>query len=142
MRRSPSRAHRPWAWCASLFLCLGLIAVAVGRADADGGGGKTKQKPAKRRVEVARCVSFSQSDGDRSAELSLSNGCDIAVSCGVSWSLRCESADGKRGPRNKGGAAFVLQPAESHGVSASADACGNDGWVIDDIAWHCSPESK
>jgi hypothetical protein len=133
MRRTASRAHRPWAWCALLLLVA--VTVAVGRADAD-----PKKKPAKRKVEVARCVSFDQKDGDGSAELSLTNGCDIAVSCGVSWSLRCESADGKRGPRKKGGAAFILAPGESNGVSASADACGNDGWVIDDITWHCNPE--
>jgi hypothetical protein len=135
MRRPASRALRPWAGCVSLLLILLLPAIDAG---ADPKNSK-KKKATKRRTDVSRCVSFDQDDGDRSALFRLANGCTIPVSCGVTWSLRCESAGGKRGERSKGGSAFELEPDAANTVTASADACGNDGWVIDDIAWHCSP---
>lgn len=124
----PSRWAR-WATCA--------LALAIVTHSAAADGKKKKKRPA--RPSIAACTSFDQVDkADETVELVISNACDVAVSCSVSWTVTC-APDSKRKQRHHNGAAFALQTAQSQASVASAEVCGNDGWVIDDVVWQCQP---
>ena len=118
-----------WATCALALVIVTQTATAQSKK-------KKKRAP---RPSIAACTSFDQIDkADESVELVIGNSCDVAVSCSVSWTVTC-APDTKRKHRHHNGAAFALETSQSQASVASADVCGNDGWVIDDVVWQCQP---
>ena len=140
MRRPLSRA--PWVGC----VWSALSAVALVTSILGGGGdaeAQSKSKKVKKRVEkVSACVDFRQDGGDGSVDFHFVSSCARALDCGVTWTLQCETWEGKRSARSHDGAAFVLEPDASHVATASASSCGDDGWVIDDVSWSCTPPKQ
>jgi len=130
MRRPSSRAR--WA---ALALALTVTAV-VAPALAD-----RKKKPvAKKRTPVSQCARFDQVErGDDAVDLLLDNGCDVRLSCSVSWKLVC-SPGTARAKRTDQASVFALAVGAAQATTASASTCGDEGWVIDDVIWACRPD--
>jgi len=120
-------------------LCAVALALAASPALADHKKKKPKAKPP--RVSVADCTTFDQRDReDESIDLVIGSSCEVPVACSVSWTLVC--APGTRQSRKSNhGEAFTLVAAQVQSTNASADTCGNSGWVIDDVVWACNPQS-
>lgn len=98
-----------------------------------------RKKKARARPSISTCTTFDQVDrADDSVDLLIGNQCELEVSCSVSWTVTC-APDRKHKSRHQGGRAFTLGIAQVETSNASAAACGNDGWVIDDVVWSCQP---
>ncbi|MEZ4401847.1 MAG: hypothetical protein R3B06_17595 [Kofleriaceae bacterium] len=124
------RSWAPWAACA-LVLALTTTTVFADR--------KRGKRPAKARDSIAMCTSFDQVDRDDEAiDLVVANDCEVALACAVSWKLTCVPQRGAR-QAHQHGVTFDLAPAQQQRSLASPEACGNDGWEIDDVVWSCKP---
>lgn len=120
-----------WARWAACALALAVVAQP---ALAD-----KRKKKVKARASIAACTSFDQVDRvDDSVDLVISNSCEIPVSCSLSWTVTC-APDTKHKHRHQHGQAFDIATDMAQTANASAAACGNDGWVIDDVTWSCQP---
>lgn len=118
-------------------LALAALAIAASPAMAE-----TKKKPKKKakKTPVSVCASFDQRDReDEGVDLVVGNGCDVKLSCNVSWSLTCTPRSG-HASRTTDRADFALDTGGTQSTLASPGRCGNDGWVIDDVSWSCQPE--
>ena len=114
-----------------LFAAMAMLATpAVTASDATA---QSKGKN-KRRINVSRCVKYTQARIKEGISVHLENRCGIELSCGVTWVVRCQSTP--KLPHHAGDS-FVLAKAASHLSEATSAACGDDGWEIDRIRWSC-----
>lgn len=98
------------------------------------------KKKVKKKTPVSVCAHFDQVDkDDDGVDLVVANRCDIKLSCSVSWTLTCAPASA-RASRTQHASAFELEVGSDQRTLASPAACGNDGWVLDDVSWSCRPE--
>jgi hypothetical protein len=120
-------------------LCAVVLALVCSPAVA----GPRKSKAAKKtRVSIASCTSFDQRDrDDDGVDVVVSNQCEVRLACSVSWSLACVPAAGKT-RRSQHGQAFSLAIEASETTSITPEACGNDGWEIDNVSWSCQPDPE
>ena len=126
--RSIRRARRAGSVLALALVCLSS---SVG---ADGA------RPFKRdKGSISACTAFTQRDAsDDSVEFTVASSCTMPIECTITWAVIC-APDTKRAKRKQAGAAFTLETSESRVTTASAAACGDDGWAIDDVSWQCAP---
>lgn len=98
------------------------------------------KKKVKKKTPVSVCAHFDQVDKeDDGVDLVVANRCDIKLACSVSWTLTCAPETAKVS-RSQHAAAFDLEVGSDQRTLASPAACGNDGWVLDDVTWSCRPE--
>ncbi len=117
---------------------IATVALAVLSTTAVAGPKKGRGK-ARTVKAIAACTSFDQIDReDDGVDLVVSNRCEIKLACSVSWSLTCRPAVGKS-TKSQHGEAFALSTDAVETTSATPTACGNDGWVIDNVTWSCQP---
>lgn len=114
----PNR-QAPWVICALATTMLMISAGTLAAGD-------------DKKVQVNECVAYDQDDLDDGLSIRLTSSCPVDLRCEVSWKLSCEGARAK-----KTTSAFGLIADTSHKVEASAAACGNAGWAINDVAWAC-----
>jgi hypothetical protein len=92
-------------------------------------------KPAKTEQFVERCVKFNQErEEERGVRLELHNGCDVSVTCTLSWSARCPGHARTAVPQST---SLRLSPGAADSAFANAIACGNEGWEITGVRWYC-----
>lgn len=120
-------------------LCVAALALLCSPAVA----GPKKPKPKKAtKVSIASCTSFDQREReDEGVDVVVSNQCDVRLACSVSWTLTCKPAEG-RDRRSQHGQAFSLVSSATETTAISPEACGNDGWEIDDVAWTRQPDPE
>jgi hypothetical protein len=82
------------------------------------------------------CVGFLKTDVERGFEYQVSNVCSQKLACSVSWTLRCESNEGKVMSKKRVTERVSLSADSSASVSASADSC-KQAWRIEDVGWKC-----
>jgi hypothetical protein len=143
MRRTHARA--PWVGCAWFLvsaLAIVLSLAAVGDDDAAAQSKSKKKKIKKRTEDVSSCVTFGQSDAGDAVNFRFVSTCEAPLSCGVTWTLQCESWEGKKTAKTHDGVAFELESNASYLATASPATCGDDGWAIDDVSWSCTPPKK
>lgn len=118
------------------LVCLALAAMVAPAA------AQPKKKKAKKKTPVSVCAHFDQVDKeDDGVDLVVANRCDVKLSCSVSWTLTC-APETPKVSRSQHGTAFDLELGADQSTLASPSACGNDGWVLDDVIWSCQPEKK
>ncbi|HVV88577.1 MAG TPA: hypothetical protein VHE35_36285 [Kofleriaceae bacterium] len=120
-----------------------LCALALAALCSPAAAGPHKKTVKRAKVSIASCTSFDQLDRDTDdgVDLVVSNRCDVRLACSVSWSLTCRPAEGKS-RRSQHGEAFSLATDATQSTAATIDACGNDGWQIDDVSWSCQPDPE
>jgi hypothetical protein len=92
---------------------------------------------------LARCTSIDQREKDETTlQLTVRNGCTMPIDCKVSWRLVCAPQSKKRRSVTPASTAFTLATGASEVSDLSAAACGDDSWVIRDIAWRCSASAE
>lgn len=84
------------------------------------------------------CVQLSSSPATTGLSLDVSNHCDRALACRITWTVQCESQTGKVTRTRAGAAQMSLAASASGNALASTSECG-DGWRVDDVRWACSP---
>jgi hypothetical protein len=80
------------------------------------------------------CAEYSQEKVDDGLRFELRNTCSYALTCSLSWQVRCE------GGRNSPGARSTQLELPANGTgsaSAYASACAPHGWSISDVRWRC-----
>lgn len=124
------------------FTSLSLCALAVsllatlGGALADSRPSKTV-KPAK---SLAACTTFDQVDtDDTTVALTIHNRCSMPIDCSISWRLVCAPDAKSRRSVHAGTSRLSLTSATSGSTEASAAACKDDSWSIDEVRWSCQP---
>lgn len=115
-----------------------ILAALIGCAIALGVTAATAAKP--KRVKIARCVKYSQKRGsdEQSVNVGLRNQCRYAVSCTVEWKITCEDDDADTPARVQARTVDLGRGAREI-INASAAACGDASWAVDDIKWTCEP---
>lgn len=109
----------------ALVLCFAMGSLALaGEAQADEAG-------------AGDCVGFSKTDVEKGFEYAINNACSRKLSCNVSWTVTCETNDGRVTSKKRESAKLAIDGDGSGSVTASAAAC-KQGWSIDDVGWHCS----
>ena len=118
-----------WAVC-------GLALVIAKPSLADRGDSKLVRR------SIAECTGFDQRDRDSEdgVDISVRNGCEIALRCTVSWKLTCAPESKKRRRDLRGAVDFLLPTSAEKSVTASSGSCGYDGWQLSDVQWSCRPE--
>ena len=92
------------------------------------------------RRSVAACTSFEQTDqGETRVAFAIRNACSMPVDCAVSWRVLCAPESKRRRSTHPGSVRLAVEPAASQRAEASAEVCGDDGWVIDSVEWRCEP---
>ena len=132
-----TRSRVPWVgrvWSAPLLVALITVLL---MSDRDAAAQQKSKKKTNRSVDVASCVTCRQDDADDGVDFHLDSNCEVALDCSVTWTLRCQTREGKKGKKAHDGVAFALEPNASHLASASPQSCGEDGWIIDDVIWSC-----
>ena len=96
--------------------------------------------PATARKSIADCTSFSQRDleEDGGVDFTIDNKCEVKVSCGIKWTLTCAPGS-KRAKKSREQVVMDIESGMSDGTTASAEACGYDGWEISGVTWSCEP---
>ena len=119
-------------------LALAALAIAASPAFAE-----TKKKSKKKKVRktpVSVCASFDQHDREEAGvDLVVGNGCDVKLSCNVSWTLTCTPRGGGN-TRTSERSDFALDTGGQQSTLASPASCGSHSWQIDDVSWSCQPE--
>jgi len=96
-----------------------------------------------RHKTVADCTQFDQNDkGDDAISLTLHNTCSIPVDCSLSWDVVCAPKSAKRRATHPGSAKVSLASGAEQSTDASASACGDDAWAIDNVIWSCQPNNE
>jgi hypothetical protein len=130
MRPTPRRARR--SGCARALLaaaCLLSIITGASIASAD-----------RRRGSVSACTTFTQADRDDDlVDFTIASTCTVPLACRVSWRLTCAPESRKRRRSLPSSTSFRIAASSSEQRTASAAACGDDGWVIDRVTWSCAP---
>ena len=125
-------------WTRGVIATVALAVVSTTAA----AGPKTGHRKPRTVKAIAACTSFDQVDReDDGVDLVVANRCEIKLACSVSWSLTCRPAVGKS-KKSQHGEAFALSTDAVQTTSATPTACGNDGWVIDDVTWSCQPDPE
>jgi hypothetical protein len=89
---------------------------------------------------IAECTTFDQADkGDSAVTFTIHSGCTVPIDCSVSWRVVCAPDTKKRRSVHAGTAKMSLQLATGSDTEASASACGDDSWAIDNVEWSCQP---
>jgi hypothetical protein len=90
--------------------------------------------------QIEDCTSFDQTElaEDAGVQFTIKNTCEATLQCGIKWTLTCAPGT-KKAKKSKGAVTFELDEGTSDGTTASSDACGYDGWEIDDVTWSCEP---
>jgi len=92
------------------------------------------------RRSVGACTIFDQADqGVARVGFTIQNACSMPVDCAVSWRVVCAPQASRRRSAHPGSVRFAIDPAASQRAEASAEVCGDDGWVIDSVKWRCDP---
>jgi hypothetical protein len=92
----------------------------------------------KKRQSIKDCTSFDQVDrtDDDAVDLTVSNRCEATLACSIRWQLVCAPGT-RKAKRSKHASTFELAPDASETATASAAACGFEGWEISEISWSC-----
>lgn len=90
-----------------------------------------------RKRSLARCTSFDQREQESALELTIKNSCTMPIDCTLSWQLVCAPESKKRRKVMPSQTAFTLSSEAVQATSASAEACGDDSWIIKDVLWRC-----
>ena len=81
------------------------------------------------------CVGVRRSEMGDGLRFELQNDCGRELACKISWNLKCGDAPPKL--RERGDEKFEIAVDASQAVEATAEACGNRSWRIDDVRWNC-----
>lgn len=130
---------RLWAvTLVSVAIVLGVSSVSIERTGVRTSTEAIAKPKAKKRV--ARCVRYNQVlGGDKqSVDISLRNRCRVPMTCSVEWKITCDADEADAEPRDFA-KVVELGKGMRESVNASAAACGDDGWAVDDIKWDCEP---
>jgi hypothetical protein len=122
-----------------LLAALLLAGAALGSAA--GVAAPRGERSAKATTPVTACVKFRQERaGEEGLRLELHNGCDYAVTCKLTWLVRC------RGSRAESAVSrsedVALEPDGEQSTVAAAPACGSEGWEIKGVRWYCETPDK
>jgi hypothetical protein len=91
------------------------------------------------RRSIDDCTRFDQRDaGDDAVELSIDSTCPIPLQCRIAWRLTC-APETRRRRSTPASVSLRLDAGASVTRTASAAACGGDGWMIDRVVWSCAP---
>jgi len=89
---------------------------------------------------LADCTTFDQEDkGDSGVSFTLHNRCSVPVDCSITWQLVCAPESHKRRSVHANTAKLALTEGAARSTDASAAACGDAGWSLEDIQWSCQP---
>jgi len=125
---------------ALLFGVATIIGASSVSFDGDNATTNTAQAEpkAKKSRSLSRCVKYGQHLGEdkQSVDISLRNRCRMPVSCSVEWKITC---DGEDGAGHESADVLRLVKGARETLNASAAACGDEGWAVDDIKWECEP---
>ena len=92
------------------------------------------KKSVKTQQFASDCAEYSQEKVNDGLRFELRNTCDYAMTCSLSWVVRCE---GGRGGANSRTVKLDLSSRGTESASASAAACAPHGWSINDVRWRC-----
>lgn len=95
-----------------------------------------------RKRSLARCTSFDQREQESALELTIKNSCTMPIDCTLSWELVCASESKKRRKVMPSQTAFTLSSEAVQATSASAEACGDDSWIIKNVLWRCEANKE
>ncbi len=95
-----------------------------------------------RKRSLARCTSFDQREQESALELSIKNSCTMPIDCTLSWELVCAPESKKRRKITPSQTAFTLSSEAVQATSASAEACGDDSWIIKNVLWRCEASKE
>jgi hypothetical protein len=95
-----------------------------------------------RKRSLARCTSFDQRETESALELTIKNSCTMPIDCTVSWQLVCAPESRKRRKITPGQMAFTLSSDAVQSTAASAEACGDDSWIIKNVLWRCEASKE
>lgn len=95
-----------------------------------------------RKRSLARCTSFDQRETETALELTIKNSCTMPIDCTVSWQLVCAPESKKRRKITPAQMAFTLSSDAVQSTAASAEACGDDSWVIKNVLWRCEASKE
>jgi hypothetical protein len=82
------------------------------------------------------CVGVSRTEAGDGLVFEIQNGCDRKLACEMTWNLKCGEKPATLTER--GQEKFAISADASHSVAATATACGNRSWRIDNVQWACS----
>lgn len=124
--RHPTRAR----WLLAAGAVAAFSTVSTSAAD---------PKP-KRAKSLGDCASFDQRDreDEDGVDFTIESRCEPKLACSIKWSLTCAPGT-KKAKKTREAVAFQLENGQSESHTASAAACGFDGWQIGDIVWSCDP---
>lgn len=95
-----------------------------------------------RKRSLARCTSFDQREQESALELTIKNSCTMPIDCTLSWELVCAPESKKRRKITPSQTAFTLSSEAVQATSASAEACGDDSWIIKNVLWRCEASKE
>lgn len=111
----------PFVACLALLAALSAVASRADAADS-----------------AEDCVRLSSNPVDKGVSLEVDNHCDRALSCRLTWTVACESGNGKVSRTRAGAAQLAVGASASGRALASTAECG-EGWHVDDVRWVCAP---
>ncbi len=86
-------------------------------------------------TSVGDCVRFELARTEPDMAYTIDNSCDLAVSCTVSWRLVC--GESRSGRVSDGRRRLRVARSASSEIAISAASCGDDQWIVEDVAWVC-----
>ncbi len=86
-------------------------------------------------TRVGDCVRFEVARTEPDMAYTIDNSCNLAVSCTVSWRLVCGESRG--GKVSDGRRRLRVAGATSSEIAISTASCGDDEWIVEDVAWVC-----
>jgi hypothetical protein len=140
-----TRSFTRWAFCALALSCAASVAVADSKTAKSEARPKTEGKTVtvKSKKSLAACTSFDQLDKDDDlVELTVHNACSVPIDCVISWRLVCAPESKTRRTVHAGSANLALVDATSQSAQASAAACKDDSWLLDQVRWSCQPNQQ
>ena len=115
-----------WATCAlALSICVPAVAAARGDRSLDD------------------CTAFAQEDKDEATvAFTVHNSCTIPIDCTLRWRVVCAPESKKRRSTKSATRKLALGEMTTSTAEASAAACGDDSWTIDQVEWSCQPNRE
>ena len=80
------------------------------------------------------CAEYSQEKVNDGLRFELRNTCGYALTCALSWEVRCAGGRDSPGARSS---QLELAPNGTASAAAYASACAPHGWSISDVRWRC-----
>jgi hypothetical protein len=116
---------------AALLLAGAALVSAAGVAAPQG------ERSAKGTTPVTACVKFRQERaGNEGLRFELHNSCDYAVTCKLTWQVRCRGSRAESALTRS--ADVSLSPgSEDSTLAEAATGCGPEGWEIKGVRWYC-----